>query len=281
MKKTNKLKLLFQALVLAGITGMAVLGLMSFGVRTVYADFWEQLGTNQNRGTSSIKQSFLYGSFYHHSSAKLKNILSGDKAAVAQDLLKYTKEVVNSEAFAQEYEKFRTSAKPTPPEPAKTEAVIRQKFIDDAQKGVDNLEKLLKTMTDPASQKSLKDGLAQTKGMLKDVQDPNSEMIKMAVAGEQNNFKYRNDQYEASLKAWQEEYPAGVKPMIKARLQKLLDITKDVDFSAQLTERDGKKYFVKKEYEAKPADWKKAFRAGKEVTTTVQAFARQWLQELP
>jgi len=280
MKKTNKLHLLFQGLVLAGIAGMAIIGLMSFTTRAIYADFWETLGTSQQRGTSSIKESFLHGSFYHHSSAKFRNILSGDKAALTKDLLNYTKEYVNSPAFAQDYEKFRQAARPLAPEPAKTEEVIRKKFVEDAQKGVENLEKLLKTMTDPKMKKSLEDGLVQAKSMLKDVQDPNSEMIKAAVMGEENNFNWRNTQYENSLKTWQEEYPAGVKAMIKARLQKLLTVIGDVDFNAQLTERDGKKYFVKREYEAKPAEWKKAFRAGKEVTATVQAFARQWLQEL-
>lgn len=281
MQKTKKIHLLFQALVLAGVAGFAIIGLLSFTTHTIYADLWEQLGTTQERGSSNIKNSFLNGAFYHPSARTVRSLAAGDRVAVAKDLLAFTKEYVNTEAFAREYEKFRQAGKPTPPEPAKTEAAIRQKSIDDTKKGIENLEKLLKVTTDASMKKGVEEGLTLQREALKDYQDPNSEMIKMAVMGEQTQFQSRQQQYEQALKDWEKNYPASVKAMIKGRLQQLLAVTKDVDFSAQLVERNGLQRFVKPEYEQKPALWKKAYRAGKEVTSTAQAFARQWLQELP
>lgn len=279
-QRASKKVMALQAFVLSGITGLAIFGLLSFKTVSRFADFWEIIGTSEQTGTNRIKQSFLQGAFYF-SGRNIKNIVSGDRAGVAKDLLAYTKQYVNSEAFAKEYETFRQNSKPTPPEPAKTEAVIRQKFINDTKKGIENLEKFLKTTTDASMKKMTESNLELLKKSLKDYEDPNSEMIKMAVQGEQTQYDWRKKDYESKMKAWEENLPAGTKALIKTRLQQLLTVTKEVDFNAQLAERDGKKVFVKKEYEAKPAEWKMAFRAGKEVTGTVRAFAQQWLQELP
>lgn len=278
-KRTNRIVLALQGLVLTGIAGWALAGLLAFQTANRLADFWELLGTSKQTGTNKIKESFLQG-YFHYSGRHIKTLATGDRTAITKDLLAYTKEYVASEAFGKEYETYRQWSKPVPPEPAKTEAVIRQKFVDDAKKGVDNLEKFLKTSTDASMKKTIEKSLEQTKQALKDYQDPNSQMIKLAVQGEQNQYNYRQQQYQDNMKAWEESLPAGTKTLIKNRLQQLLTVTKDVDFGAQLTERQGMKYFVNREYENKPAEWKMAFRAGKEVTTAVRAFAQQWLQEL-
>ncbi|NII29237.1 hypothetical protein HB364_29425 [Pseudoflavitalea sp. X16] len=278
-QRTNKMWIALQALVLTCIAGFAIFGLLSFKAMNRYADFWGQLGVSKERGTASIKESFLGGYFYY-SGRNVKNILAGDRTAVAKDLLAYTKEYVNTEAFAKDYETSRQWSKPVPPEAAKTEAVIRQKFIDDAKKGIGNLEQLLKTTTDASMKKSVQNALEQTKQSLKDYEDPNSQMIKLAVQGEQNQYNWRLKDYEDKLKSWEEHTPAGVKALIKVRLQQLLKVTNDVDFNAQLTERYGKKVFVNREYEGKPSEWKMAFRAGKEVTNAVRAFATEWLKEV-
>ena len=60
----------------------------------------------------------------------------------------------------------------------------------------------------------------------------------------------------------------------------MLEITKDVDYNAELKEINNKKKFVNASYEAKRPEWKMAFRAGKEVTEVTRAFAEQWLDEL-
>jgi len=278
-QRTKKSWMALQALVLITVAGFAIFGLLSFKAVSRYADFWEQLGTSKQSGTNSIKESFLNGYFYY-SGRNFKNILSGDRAAVARDLLTYTKEYVNSEPFAKNYETHRQRSKPTEPAPAISADSVRRKFITDIKKGIESTEKFGQTTTDASMKKAMQESLATLKASLKEYEDPNSEIIKIAAEGEQLNYESRMKDYRQSMKDWEEKYPSGVKPLIKARLQQLMAVTNGVDFNAQLVERNGKKVFVKKEYESKPADWKMAFRAGKEVTTTVQAFAKQWLQEL-
>jgi hypothetical protein len=63
------------------------------------------------------------------------------------------------------------------------------------------------------------------------------------------------------------------------RLEAFLAATEDVDFDAK-TQGEGIKRFVKDEYEAKAPEWKMCYRAGKETTEAIRAFARDWLAEL-
>ncbi|MEI9945940.1 MAG: hypothetical protein WDN26_17180 [Chitinophagaceae bacterium] len=88
------------------------------------------------------------------------------------------------------------------------------------------------------------------------------------------------NRYNENMKYWEKNYPADYKDLIKARLQKYLTLAATVDFSAELTEKNGKKYFVKQEYERKNADWKMIYRAGKDVYETSKAFAESWMKEL-
>ncbi len=268
-----------QALVLAGIAVFAFVGLLSFKAVTRYADFWEQIGTNKQSGTWSIKESFLNARFYYRGK-NFRNILSGDRAAVAKDLLTYTKEYVNTEEFAKEYETHRQRNKPTQPEKGRTPEAVRQRFIDDTKKGIESTEKFIKTSNDATMKKAMQENLVMLKGMLKDYEDPNSETINMAIMGEKQQYEHRVKTYEDDMKAWEETYPATVKEMIEARLQQVLSATSNVDYNAQVVPRDGLKRFTKPDYERKPAEWKMAYRAGKETTEAVRAFAKQWLQEI-
>lgn len=278
-KTTNKLLFALQMMVLAGIAGVAAFGLLSFKAPIHYTDFWLQLGTDKQSGTYSIRESFLGGYLQYGGTRSAKNLLTGDRVAVTKDLLAYTKEYVQSDAFVKEYNNTRAYNKPKPPAPAKTADQIRKENIDSNKEGIANLEKTMKT-ADADMKKMLQGSLDMLKQSLKDYEDPNSELVKMSVHGEQTQYEWRVNNYQEDLKKWELKYPAEAKIMVKKRLQQLLDITKDVDFNAQLTERNGRKYFVNSVYEKKSSNWKLAYRAGKDVTGAVRAFALQWLAEL-
>jgi hypothetical protein len=68
--------------------------------------------------------------------------------------------------------------------------------------------------------------------------------------------------------------------MVAMRLRHFLDVTKDVTFDATLVDKDKKKVFTDAGLEAKPAEWKLCFRAGKPATDTARAFAQKWLSDL-
>jgi hypothetical protein len=284
MKKQfiHKAFVAFQVLVLTCIVAFAAFGLLSFKIAnyaTRYADVWQILGTDQRSGTYNIKESFLGGYIQYGGARNLRSIATGDRAAVAKDLLAYTKQYVGSDAFTKEYNGLREGLKPQQPALAKTEEQIRKENIESSRKGIESLEKAMKT-AEGEMKRSFQSTIETMKENIKTFEDPNSEMVKMFVQGEKSQYEYRMKDYQEQMKKWEAHYPANVKGFVKVRLQQVLNATKEVDFNAQLTERNGRKYFVKPEYEKKHENWKMAFRAGKEVTAEVRAFAQQWLTEV-
>lgn len=70
------------------------------------------------------------------------------------------------------------------------------------------------------------------------------------------------------------------KAQLAKRLEAFLAATADVDFAAATRQSGGLKMFEKPEYESKPSEWKMCYRAGKETTEALRAFAQGWLEEL-
>ncbi len=67
---------------------------------------------------------------------------------------------------------------------------------------------------------------------------------------------------------------------LRNRLQEFLDMSQDVDFDAATTGSGSSRRFVDAKYEAKSAQWKMCFRAGREATGAARTFAQEWLTEL-
>ena len=114
---------------------MSSVAFMSYTSKKITDDIWKLLGTTEKDGKLSIAQSFRQGNLFAYGVKNAKNIAFGNRAAVAADLLKYTKQYVTTPAFIKEYESYRENLKPQPPEPMKTKESIREKFIKDAENG--------------------------------------------------------------------------------------------------------------------------------------------------
>lgn len=69
-------------------------------------------------------------------------------------------------------------------------------------------------------------------------------------------------------------------PLVKAQLQRLVQLAPTVDFAAATQVKDKTVVFVNPAYEKKPADWKLLYRAGKGPTMAAAAVAQQLLAEL-
>lgn len=276
--KPSQLLILLRLLIISAITLPAML-LLSFTADKRFTDIWQQLGITEKDGIYNIKESMIGGYLNYAGVRNLKNIATGDRAAVARDLISYTRLYVSGSEFKKEYERLRTQSKPAVPQKAKTEQELRQERLASVNKSIADLEKTM-TTANADMKKMLNGSLDMLKEQVKMYQDPKNEMVKLMVQGEQNNYDYRMKQYAEDTKKWEQTYPADMNLFIKQRLQKMLDLTKDVDYSAALTERNGKKRFVNPAYEHKPTYWKMAFRAGKETTETARSMVQQWLKEL-
>lgn len=252
---------------------------VSYKAEKVYADLWQQLGLSKVEGSTQIRESFMYGYLQHYGARNIKKIAVGDRMAVAKDLLNYTRQYVQSEAYKKEYASLRNASKPNPPEAPKTMEQIRKTEIDELKQGIAKMEKAVKEVQQELK-KSFGEALVQQKKRLAEYEDPNSKTIKIMYQSELSNHEYNVNRYNKQMKQWEESSPENPMILVKKRLQEVVEITKDVDFSAELTEKYGKKVFVNPTYERKHANWKYAFRAGKDITETVRAFAQQWISEI-
>jgi hypothetical protein len=254
--------------------------IMSFTAKKIFTDVWQQLGISKERGIKNIEESFMNGYFHYYGAEKAKTILSGNRAAIAKDLMTYTRQQISSETFKKQYELERKNAKPVEyTTQLKTKEEIRKEKIEETEKSIREMEANFKTMK-PDMVKALQPMMEMLKNNLKDYKDPNSSMIELFYQSEVMGKESNERSYEESLKNWEKQYPADYREFVKRRLQKFVDLAKTVDFSAELKVVNGKKKFVNPTYEGKPYNWKQIYRAGREVIEPAIAFAEQWIKEL-
>jgi len=74
--------------------------------------------------------------------------------------------------------------------------------------------------------------------------------------------------------------PKDPKVALRQALHTFLKASEGVDYGATLRSSEGRKRFVKNEYESKSDAWKMFFRAGKDATEGARAYVNAWLVEL-
>ena len=253
----------------------------SFRTKKVADDIWKMIGLSQKAGTDGIKNSFLNGYLYYYGAKNVKNIALNDRASIARDLLQYTKEFIGGAGFKKQYEDLRISAKPGEPvlKPLRSIAEIQKDEIAKTEKAIKETEKTLRELS-PDIAKGVQPVLDMQRKNLKEFQDPKHEMFAAIAMGEKYQQEDEAKRYKEQMQRWQKEYPENINDFIAAKLKKMLDYTKDIDYNAELVEKYGKKRFVNPVYESKRTEWKQGYRAGKEVTEQARSFAQKWLAEL-
>ena len=242
-------------------------------------DLWKQLGISQQQGAEKIRNSFMSGYLDYRGIRNFKNLSTGDKSAVAKDLLVYTKTYLSSDAVKSAYIKEKESVKPIAPVfDNLTKEDIRKREIAGMKKNIEETEAMVKKF--PDMEKSAHKAIAEFEKTMKDFSAPDNKIIDILYQSQLFENKAKEDRYKESLKSWEQNYPADYRIKLKAHLEKYLNTSATVDFGAALTEKYGKKVFVNADYERKNAEWKMIFRAGKEVYAIAQPFAGQWLKEL-
>lgn len=241
-------------------------------------DFFKQLGISKADGDKKITASFLAGYLDAYGAKNIKNIALGNRVAVTKDLLSYTKKHVNSPMFINDYIALKESKKPVKVH-VKTPEELQQEMIATAKKAVFDNEASLKK-ADPQYKKIYEDMLVQTKKQLKEAEDPNNRNLAAYRKNYETLEREAEESYIRQVKEWEASYPSNHMLFVKRRLQQFIDETTGIDFSAELTTKNGIKYFVNKEYERKGKRWKMAFRAGKEVVEPTREFVQQWIAEI-
>ena len=173
---------------------------------------------------------------------------------------------------------MRERYKPTEYTP-QTPEEMRKEMIENAKNAVVKSEEMLRR-SDPSFKTIFEKNVEDSKKALKDAEDPNNKHYMAYTKNYPQAVKNYKASYERTISDWNTKYPSNQLLFVKKRLEEFLNVTKDIDFSAELTERNGKKIFVNQQYELKDSRWKMAFRAGKEVVEPARDFVEKWINEI-
>lgn len=250
----------------------------SFTAQKLADDFLKQLGITQQAADEKIANSILGGYIDSYGIRNAKNIALGNRKAVTLDLLNYIKKYTGSAAFEKEYNEMKDRYKPTEYIP-QTPEEMRSEMISDAKSAVVKSEEMLRK-SDPSFKTIFEKNVEDSKKALKDAEDPNNKHYIAYTKNYPQAVKNYKAGYERAIADWNTKYPSNPLLFVKKRIEEFLNATKDIDFTAELTERNGKKIFVNPEYERKNNRWKMAFRAGREVVEPARDFVQKWFAEM-
>ena len=242
---------------------------------------------NKLQLTDSSAKEFFFNdcsgpSFYVPNLKSLKNISTGDRSSFVQIIGDYVKQYTTSKEFIDKYNQYRESKKPNEPEKPKSVAELKKEQKESIGNSIKEMENAKSQAS--SDQKAMYDDMIKTmKQQLADIDDPEKsmytpEMDKMF----QDSYKQQMENYNQEVKEWEKTYPVdNPHGMLKVWLNKFLEMSNDVDFSAKTAiDTDGRSKFVKQEYERKDNNWKLCYRAGQETVYASRKFAQDWLKEL-
>jgi hypothetical protein len=250
----------------------------SFTAQKFADDFLKQLGITKQGADEKIANSILGGYLDSYGVKNARNIATGDRKSVTIDLLNYVKKYVGTPEFLKQYSEMRERYKPVE-ERLQTPEEMRSQFIADRKKGVEQAAQML-AKADASYKSIFEKTLANAKQALKDVEDPNNKYFVSYSKNYPQLVKTYQESHDRAIAQWNSKYPQNQLLFVKKRLEDFLQVTNDIDFSAELLEKNGKKIFVKPEYERKDNRWKMAFRAGKEVVNPSRDFVQKWMEEI-
>lgn len=271
--------LLLRICIAALVFALLSLFLLSFRINKISDEFFKQLGISKTEAETKITSSLLSGSLDYYGIRNIRQILVNDRAAIVKDIAGYAKQYVQSDAFKAAYLNLRNSNKPAPSQKLETPQELQDNLVANARDNVRKIELEL-AKADKDMKKIFEQLLTEAKQGVKEVEDPENDMIKAYAENYELMKEMAQQVNQEKLNAWELEYPVDHLQYAKKSLQQFLDATADVDFNAQLTDRNGKKVFVNPEYERKNDRWKLAFRAGKDAVEAGRAFAKQWMAEI-
>ena len=278
----------------AGVKTFGILSLIGFfcffalamKVNKTLEDIWKQLGLTEPEAQKNINNSFMQGRFYYIGAKNARNVVVGDRVAVVNQLVAYAKKYASSPEFIKYYQEYQNKRSetirrslPTKPEQKTVESIKAEEKVL-LEKRLVTAETYLKS-ENPNVKKSATVQVENIKKEMQALDDPNNPVVKRKLDLASRNYDYQLKVYNQAMQNFEAKYPSDPKPILMQRLQEILTITADIDYSAELKDgNNGNKVFVNSTYEKKSAEWKLAFRAGKAATDAVRAAAQQWLNEL-
>ena len=248
------------------------------GVSMAAQDPQSALGITEGRAKEAIFDSFVSGSVsIAGKAAAFTSASPGARVAMVKFATTTARTFVESDEFARRYADHREANGPDPLPPERTAAEVLAKQRADFELEIENMRKLFDQIT-PEQRATLEEGWNEMRQRFTEMEQGKARQDIDAALKTQRAQLVRA--HEEALKELEKVYPADPRALVAMRLRRFLEVTKDIDFSARLVDRDGKKRFADPALEAKPAEWKMSFRAGKPASDAARGFAQAWLTDL-
>jgi hypothetical protein len=199
------------------------------------------------------------------------------RVALVNFALSLARAFAESDDFKRRYADHREANGPDPLPPPQTADEIFAKQRAGFENQVTEMKKLYDQIT-PEQIATLEAGWNDMRRQLDDMEKGERRKEIEGLLKEQRDQQVR--ERDTALQQLDKTYPADPRALVAMRLQRFLDVTKDVAYDAALVDKDKKKVFADPVLEAKPSEWKLAFRAGKPATEAARAFVQKWLADL-
>ena len=258
--------------------GLGVACLVGISVASVASqDHIAALGITQTRAKEAIFDSFMANTLSLAGKAEVFKAASPQmRATMVTAIATMGKAFVESADFKQRYSDHREANGPDPLPPEQTVDQIYKKQRDDYEKQVEGIRAMYDEIT-PEQRKTLEAGFVEMRAKFDEIEKEGRADLEASLRSQRGPLVAAHD---AATKEFEKVFPSDPKLLVANRLRAFLEVSRDVNFNAQLTDKNGKKVFADPALEAKPAEWKMLFRAGKPATDAARAFAQKWLAEL-
>ncbi len=241
-------------------------------------DHLATLGISEGRAKEAVFDSFMSDAVSIAGKPAAFTALSPEaRVALVNFALTLARSFVESDDFKRRYADHREANGPDPLPEGQTADDILAKQRAGFENQVAEMRKLFDQIT-PEQRATLEEGWRQMREQLTEMETGERRKQLEALLNQQRADQTRRRDQE--MQAFEKVYPADPRALVAMRLRHFLDATSDVNFDARLVDKDKKRVFGDATLEAKPAEWKMAFRAGKPATQTARTFAERWLAEL-
>ena len=241
-------------------------------------DHLATLGISEGRAKEAVFDSFMSDqASLAGRRAAFVALSAQDRVAMVNFALTLARSFLESDDFKRRYADHREANGPDPlPEPQTAEEVFKKQRAG-FENQVNEMKKLFDQIT-PEQRATLEAGWADMRRQLDDMEKGERREQIEALLKQQRDQQVR--ERDLAMQDLEKFYPADPRALVAMRLRRFLDVTKDINYAAELVEKNKKKVFADAALEAKPTEWKLAFRAGKPATDTARAFAEKWLADL-
>jgi len=241
-------------------------------------DHLATLGISEGRAKEAVFDSFMANAVsIAGKPAAFLAMSSEARVALVNFTLNLARTFVESDDFKRRYADHREANGPDPLPEEQTADSIFQKQRAGFEAQVAEMRKLFDQIT-PEQRATLEAGWTEMRGQLDEMEKGEKRKEIEGLLKDQRDQQLQ--QRDAAMKEFEKTYPADPRALVAMRLRRFLEVTSDVNYGAQLVDRNKKKVFADPALEAKPAEWKMAFRAGKPATDAARAFAQKWLADL-